>query len=444
MSRLVKKKTNYGTIEAEYYVNIIDGKEVIEGEYKHLTDKGLVRGITNYVNGKKHGPCIRFFVSDGELNGNISRIKYYENDKLEGEYISYNELNQINKHCYYLNGELHGEYKETHGTHWTKYNHLYIHCFYKHGKLDGKKIEYHNPNSPTSQNNGCIKEISDSYIDGNLFGSQKRYNNEGKLISIQYYNKSCLLFQFEIHDKRYKFGTDDETEKILALLYDKFTEHINNHMFINPLPLPIEEPIGENSDDEQEESDEEKSVDYEAESDDEQEESSESDTENDCYNDGEYRKYYNNGNIKKIGNYYDGSKHGEFMYYNENGELDEIVNYSYGCKDGKYYKYNNDNQRSFLEYECSYYRDEYMGECLVDSYITYYPNGQIKDIHNYDHDRLDGEYTEYYETEDPTIEKIKTTGNYQNGYKYGYEYKYDENGVLISKIFIDENCEEDS
>lgn len=232
-----------------------------------------------------------------------------------------------------------------------------------------------------------------------------------------------MLFQLQINDTKYKFGIDENTEEILNILFNKFNEHIINNPLIEPI---AKEPEYSNTDDDNSNnnsSDDNNSNDNDNSTDDNKEN----------YN-GEYKKYYKNGKVKTVENYIDGSMHGEFIYYNKNGELDEIINYVYGSKDGKYYKYNN----GILEIECEYYRDEYLGEGLVGAYITYYSNGKIKDIHNYDHDRLDGEFCEYYYNGGK-----KTLGNYEGGYKHGYEYKYDENGVVISKIFIDDTKEDD-
>jgi antitoxin component YwqK of YwqJK toxin-antitoxin module len=227
MSRLVRKYTNYGTIEAEYYVNDENGKEIIEGVYKLLLDNGSVRGIINYVNGKKNGQCIKYFVSNGKLTGNLSSICYYVDDKLEGEFIDYDQYNNIHKICYYLNNELHGEYKEYHSSSHNQL--LYIHCYYKNGELDGKYIKYHNPND---NNNGHIKEIKDSYNEGKLTGSIKYYNTDGKLLLIQYYYNNGLICQFEINDNRYKFGIDNSIEESSLEFFNKFKEHI----IANPLP----------------------------------------------------------------------------------------------------------------------------------------------------------------------------------------------------------------
>jgi antitoxin component YwqK of YwqJK toxin-antitoxin module len=532
MSRQVKtkghKKTNYGTIEAEYYFYDIDGKEVIEGEYKHLLDNGTVRGITNYVNGKKNGQSVMYFVSDGKLTGNLSTLCYYENDKLEGEFIDYDQYNNIHKICYYLNNELHGEYKEYHSR--SPFELLYIHCYYKNGKKDGKYIKYHCPIEPERCINGNIKEIWD-YNNG-LLGSIKYFNTDGKLIQIQYYYNNCFAFECEIKDTRYNFGIDENVEDSLNVFFEKFKEHISN----NPIPqkeyitydtndnqndyhsdYQSDENHSENQSDENHSenqsdenhsenhsdyqsdyNDDENHSDYQSDEDDHSDDSEYSIGSENNYNiNGEYKtyydsgklkhvcfynngileghvckyhpngvlkqfsiykngklngestKFYSNGTLKRADNFVDGRKDGETRIYNSKSQLEERINYVDNMKHGKYYKYTSGH----LEYECKYYYSQskfgdHIGEVLVGEYINYYYSenkliGNIKSIYNYDEDRLHGEYKEYHIGTSDNNGHIKTLGTYYNGYKYGYESTYDENGELISQIFIDETNEED-
>jgi antitoxin component YwqK of YwqJK toxin-antitoxin module len=153
---------------------------------------------------------------------------------------------------------------------------------------------------------------------------------------------------------------------------------------------------------------------------------------------GELKKYYYDGTLECVEYYEEDCRHGECRYYNEDGLLDEVINYINDSMDGKYYKY----KEGILEIECEYYRDEYMGESLVGDYINYYSqsefNGQIKDICCYEDGKKNGEYIKYHENG-----KIKAKGNYENNYLVGYEYRYDIDGNLIEKVFVDENEDDD-
>lgn len=161
------------------------------------------------------------------------------------------------------------------------------------------------------------------------------------------------------------------------------------------------------------------------------------------YKDGELHgkliRYYKNGIINTIEYYEDGYKEGECKYYNEKGLLDEVINYINDSMDGYYYKYND----GVLETKCEYFKDEYTGESLVGDYINYYPNGSIKYICCYDDGQKNGEYIEYYESIDDKNGKIKAKGNYESNYKIGYEYRYDIDGCLIEKVFVDEHESQD-
>jgi len=57
---------------------------------------------------------------------------------------------------------------------------------------------------------------------------------------------------------------------------------------------------------------------------------------------GEYKHYWENGQLREICNYKDGKKEGTYKEYYENGQLREIYNYKDEKKEGKCIKYYND------------------------------------------------------------------------------------------------------
>ncbi len=397
MAKFVRKYTNYGTVEAEY--NVVpdeNGNDIIEGEYKKLFDDGTVSEIFYYINGKKNGQSISYFGNED----NIASMCYYIDDKLEGEYISYDEYNNIRKSCYYLNNQLHGEYKEYYA--WSPYQTLYIHCFYKNGKLDGKHIEYHSPMGPNKNITGNIKRIKGDYNNNILTGYIKEYNTDNKLISIQYYNNNSLLYEFEIMDKRYNFGIDNNLENVLDEYFNTFKEHINN----NPLQITPNDTL--NNDDEQSDNDNDDTQsnnDEQSNNDDEQSNNDNDDTQS-VYsdNDDDNDEQSNNDNDDEQSNNDDNTQSDndnddEQSVYSDDTDSDCEYNKE---PDGNYEEYSHENQ-------------------LKKKYTI--KNGKLTSISKYYHWQGDG------------CGQLMEESKYINGKKDGLSVKYFPNGILHKSSF---------
>jgi antitoxin component YwqK of YwqJK toxin-antitoxin module len=70
---------------------------------KHNTTEGIASKLENFVDGKRHGLETRYFNSK---NGKIKSTKSYENGKLHGEKITYNELGEVIKREMFADGKL--------------------------------------------------------------------------------------------------------------------------------------------------------------------------------------------------------------------------------------------------------------------------------------------------------------------------------------------------
>lgn len=99
-----------------------------------------------------------------------------------------------------------------------------------------------------------------------------------------------------------------------------------------------------------------------------------------------------------------------------------------GCTKEKVLKISDAN--GVLRYEWFFVTDTLTGRK-----VTYWPNGKVKEIHNYDKGRLNGEYLGYYENGD-----IARSCNFYKGIIRGPSLKYFENGkrlVETEKYFLD-------
>lgn len=71
---------------------------------KHNTTKGVASKLETFVDGKRHGQEIKYFIS--KADGSIKSTKSYENGKLHGEKITYNEVGEIIKQEMFADGKL--------------------------------------------------------------------------------------------------------------------------------------------------------------------------------------------------------------------------------------------------------------------------------------------------------------------------------------------------
>ena len=71
---------------------------------KHTTAKGVVSKIEHFVEDKRQGMETKYFIS--KADGSIKSTKLYDNGKLHGENITYNENGEIIKHEVFALGKL--------------------------------------------------------------------------------------------------------------------------------------------------------------------------------------------------------------------------------------------------------------------------------------------------------------------------------------------------
>ncbi len=70
---------------------------------KHHTAKGVVSKLEHFVEDKRQGQETKYFIS--KADGSVKSTKLYDDGKLHGENITYNENGEIIKHEVYANGK---------------------------------------------------------------------------------------------------------------------------------------------------------------------------------------------------------------------------------------------------------------------------------------------------------------------------------------------------
>ena len=71
---------------------------------KHTTAKGVVSKLEHFVDDKREGQETKYFVS--KADGSVKSTKLYDDGKLHGENITYNENGEIIKHEVFAMGKL--------------------------------------------------------------------------------------------------------------------------------------------------------------------------------------------------------------------------------------------------------------------------------------------------------------------------------------------------
>ena len=72
-------------------------------EIKHYTEKGVLSKLDHFMEEKRHGEEIKYLVS--KANKSVKSSKIYDNGKLHGQSITYNENGEIIKHEVFANGK---------------------------------------------------------------------------------------------------------------------------------------------------------------------------------------------------------------------------------------------------------------------------------------------------------------------------------------------------
>ena len=179
---------------------------------------------------------------------------------------------------------------------------------------------------------------------------------------------------------------------------------------------------------------------------------------------GNWKEYYDDGNLKAEGNYTNDLKDGYWKYYYKNGNLEEKGKYINNQPDSTWYWYYSDGnllreekfynglpdgllteydkegnvitQGDYLEgkreghwiYQVGDSKDEgeYVDDMRNGLWKSYYAEGNIRFEGRYVDDNPNGEHTWYWDNG-----KIKKQGKYVMGRKTGDWKKFDENSVLL-------------
>ena len=133
------------------FISLKNGVKTI----KHITAQGVASKLERFVDDKREGQEIKYFVS--KADGSVKSAKTYEDGKLHGENITYNERGEIIKHEVYATGKLVLKYlrKDSDGNDITN-----VRILDKENVVNLPKMEYEKLQTNIQKNPNSFVELS--------------------------------------------------------------------------------------------------------------------------------------------------------------------------------------------------------------------------------------------------------------------------------------------
>lgn len=304
----IKFDANESSFEQINYQSNNDEYSIIS---KHFN--GEVKTNNTYVNGVMHGSYKEFY-----FNGNRRVTGSYVNGKQNGLWTWYYDTGEVESKVNYLNGNLNGKC-----VNYYKTGEIEDEYIYRYGLNVGTHVSYFK--------NGK-KELVKTFLEDELHGKMEFYEPSGKLQLVRFYNYGRLIgYSYLGKDGKElpMIELVNETGKIIAFFDNgkksKLMEYKNGDLvnsyksyFYNEM---IEDEI--------------------------------------IYVDGEYngvkKEYFLNGKLKEEVEYNYGIRHGEAIEYYENGQKKEEKRYLNNLLQGVAKFYNKDGK---LKKRIKYFNDK--------------------------------------------------------------------------------------
>ncbi len=333
----------------------------LDSLWKFYTEKGLLYLIYTYNEGKKNGYKYTYKPQlNDSSKGMISSKENYVNDTLEGNAYLYSD-GRLHQLIFYKDGLAEGK-----SLQFNKDSLIMSIIIYKGGfikkvtKINQVNTEGHREGLwQTFYDNGTVK-WEGTYVDGQRDGYFKTYNEKGDLLTVEKYINDVLQ--------------QDAPE--LAKL-DIKTMYYSNGVVQSSGPYKNDVPFGMHRVYDEHGKPEKADI-YDSgkvvatgpiDAADQQE--------------GDWKEFYENGELKAKGKYESGVKVGEWEYYFPDGKKFEIGKYD---KKGK----------------------------QTGKWLWYFNNGSLRRESNFLKGQEDGDFVEYNDSE-----KVITKGEYSDGMKEG-------------------------
>jgi antitoxin component YwqK of YwqJK toxin-antitoxin module len=377
---------------------------VLDSTWNFYTEKGLMYVSFSYKNGKKNGfkSNYTYDAKDSSKSVLISKENYV-NDTLQGQsyYFKNNKLSRITT---YKDGLAEGKAFD-----FSPDSLITVITLYKGGFV--KKVTRINQYNTAGHKDGLWQTFyangnvkwEGTYNDGKKDGYFKTYTEAGSLITIEKYISDVL-----------------QTDAPELAKLETHTEYYDNGRIKSEGPLKNGKPFGVHHEYD------ETGKPVKAEIYDSGRVMAEGVLDTAGLQQGEWKEYYENGQMKSIGKYLNGNKVGQWKYFYASSKVFEIGKYdNQGRQQGKWIWYfdngktrresnflNGQEDGDFIEYADSggvITKGQYV-EGLREGIWTY-ELGNYRSIGKYTDDQQDSLWKEYYIDDN----KVRFQGNYNQG-----------------------------
>lgn len=290
-------------------------------------------------------------------NGNLKRVKTYEDGVLNGKVESFFKSGELDERFFMMEGNYHGKFESFHIS-----GKQYAQGYYYNGLKIGE-WKFFNPNGTLSQ--------EEFFLDGEIAGILVEYDNEGLkeyetkyhdgvVVRTDVFNKAGGLL------KRYSTPSGNGDYSLVSAL--------GNIRLKGSLK-------GGNQH-------------------------------------GKFIYYYPNGKIEEVRTRINGINHGEKLVYHTNGKLQSKGSFDHGYEEGNFVSFHyNGNKYMEASYEHGLIRD---------SSVYYYESGEKEKCYYYDFKGDEIKLKSYYKNG-----KLASIENFENGFLHGITTRFNESGMLM-------------
>jgi antitoxin component YwqK of YwqJK toxin-antitoxin module len=383
--------------------NLLDSTWVFYSETADTSE------IIRYIAGKKSGYHYVFENIVEKNNVNVYYLKskdLYVNDKKEGEGFVYFPSGKIKMTFTYKNGKRQGTAKEydENGTVITifEYRNDYMVSREIINRLDekGQKTGVWQ----TFYDNGAVKEEM-VYKNDVRDGPSRLYSDTGKMLSDRTYREGNIIDEGLV-DKI-------EAEEIISYYADGVTIK-RKGIYLNQVPVGLHIFYNHNGI-------AEKGIRF----DETGKKTAEGPVNELEKRTGEWKVYFDSGELKAKGHYQNDRQDGEWTFYYQTGSIEQSGNFSFGIKDGLWKWFNN---KSVLLRE-----ENYSDGLLNGMSVHYSDSATVIAKGTYLNDEREGEWA-------ISVGDVHEEGEFAAGLKNGLWKTYYDNGKLYHKgVFIQGN-----
>lgn len=423
-----------------YYVTGIiksEGKRknfLLDSTWNFYNQSGELVEVINYQLGKRSGYTYKFTYDNPERPGRSTLIskELYINDKKEGDAYYYHQTGELNEIVSYKNGKKEGYAKEFDKDSTI----ITLKQFQDNYMISRERINRTDANGlkqgtfKSFFEDGTVRK-EENYLEGELHGYLREYDEEGKLLQTLRYDRGAVIEEIDEEAKEiidFKRTFDEQGRLIFSGGYKEGVP-IGIHRFFDTTGTVVNayiynekgQKISEGIVDEQ---------------------GNRKGAWTDLYPGGEVRAkgaysnnkqtgewtfYFLNGSVEQRGNFLNGRYDGQWTWYYESGQVWREESYFNGQEDG--YSVEFDVNKNVIV-EGEFISGEKDGEWM-------YTVGDHKEVGRFIFGLREGEWTYYYEDG-----SLHFKGNYVQGLPHGRQVYFYQDGSIREEQYYENGVRE--